>query len=75
VLPGVLSAVGSVAAVFFSHPDESHMIAKIIAMAGNRYVVFTDLTRIEQIRVGNQIVSDSSAILNVREFVASVLRH
>ena len=48
MLPGVLLAVGSVAAVFFSHPDESNIVAKISATNVERNVVFTGLTRIEQ---------------------------
>ena len=74
MLPGVLWAVEFVAAVLFPHPDESNIVAKIIAIAAIRNVVFTGLTRIERITSGNQI-NDSSAILNVSEFVASVSRH
>ena len=53
MLPGVLWAVEFVAAVLFPHPDESNIVAKIIAIAAVRNVVFTGLTRIEQITSGN----------------------
>jgi hypothetical protein len=38
-----------VAAVFFSHPDESNIVDKIIATNVERSVVFMGLTKIEQI--------------------------
>jgi hypothetical protein len=44
VLPGVLWALGSVAAVFFSHPDESNIVDKISATNVERNVVFMGLT-------------------------------
>ena len=37
------------AAVFFSHPDESNIVDKISATNVERSVVFMGLTRIEQI--------------------------
>jgi hypothetical protein len=41
--------VGSVAAVFSSHPDESNIVEKITAMNVERSAFFMGLTRIEQI--------------------------
>jgi hypothetical protein len=41
----LLSEVRFVAAVFFSHPDESNIVAKIIATNVERSVVFTGLTQ------------------------------
>jgi hypothetical protein len=38
--------VESVAAVFFSHPDESNIVEKIIATNVDRNVVFMGLTRV-----------------------------
>ena len=43
--------MGSVAAVFFSHPDESNIVEKIIAMNVERSVVFMGLTRTEQMGI------------------------
>src|SRR5215472_6916682 len=45
VLPGVLSEFGLVAAVFFSHPDETNIVAKIIATNIERRAVFISLGR------------------------------
>ena len=45
VLPGVLREIGSLAAVFFSHPDESSIVAKIIATNVNRNAGFMSLTK------------------------------
>ena len=48
VLPGVLSELGFVATVSFSHPDETNIVDEIIATNVERNVVFIGLTRIEQ---------------------------
>jgi len=40
-----------VAAVFFSHPDESNIVDKIIAANIERSAVFMRLTRIEQMGI------------------------
>jgi hypothetical protein len=45
VLPRALSELGFVAAVFFSHADESNTVAKIIATNVEQSVVFMSLTR------------------------------
>ncbi len=52
MLPGVLGVVEFVEAVLFPHPDESNIVAKTIAIAAVRNVVFTRLMRIEQITGG-----------------------
>ena len=52
MLPRVLSELGFVAAVFFSHPDENNIVARIIATNVEQSVVFMSLRDRDKPRQG-----------------------